>query len=552
MRARRSARRASSSRRRPSNRWWSSAMKASASSVRTWSKPSWIGPLMSMPALTAGDHTCTRSGHYANMCSIMVVCVLLKRLPLIAALGGTRRELIGEPVALAPEPGREQRVGEVSPAAEAFGIVAGMRVGEALARCPDLRLVPADPEATRGYWNAVLDRLESLGAAVESDDPGVAFFETRGLERLHGGHLEGVLAAVGRSLPASMRLGAAPSRFAAYAAAVHARPRRRPLHKGSEHFGNSGIVPDGAIRAFLAPLPIGLLRPRPGLEDLPEMLERLGVRTLGELASLPPSAVAERFGHPGLLALDLAQGRDARLEPRRPQEPLLERLALPEAASGAQLERALEMGIARLLARRERRGGARRAGAVGGRLRGGGKGGRGRSLRAVALSARFVEGGTWRVSVPLRRPSVDPDRLRLVLVPRLADLPAPAESIAVEVEAFGPPAHDQSVLVEDAGDVRRARLGEAVRHVRQATGQESLMRVLEVDPDSRLPERRAVLAPFPEERPRWRAPHPGGSSDDRRETFGAAAADRHRSRRGRPAVRIRRIPRGLGAGGLAR
>jgi protein ImuB len=94
---------------------------------------------------------------------------------------------------------------------------------------------------------------------------------------------------------------------------------------------------------------------------------------------------------------------------------------------------------------------------------------------------------------------VDPARLRLVLAPRLADLPAPAESLGVEVEAFGPPAHDQEVLVEDAGELRRARLGEAVRHVRQATGEESLMRVLEVDPDSRLPERRAVLAPFPEE-----------------------------------------------------
>jgi protein ImuB len=410
----------------------------------------------------------------------MVVCVLLKRLPLIAALGGARRDLIGEPVALSPDPGREQRVGEVSPAAEAFGIVAGMRVGEALARCPDLRLVPADPEATRGYWNAVLDRLESLGAAVESDDPGVAFFETRGLERLHGGHLEGVLAAVRRSLPASMRLGAAPSRFAAYAAALHAR-RRRSLKTGSDPVFKNGFVPEGAVRAFLAPLPVGLLRPRPGLDELPEMLERLGIRTLGELAALPPSAIAERFGHPGLLALDLAQGRDTRLEPRRPQELLFERLALPEAASGPQLERALEMVIARLLARRERRG---------------------RSLRVVALSARFVEGGTWRVSVPLRRPSVDPTRLRLVLTSRLADLPAPAESIAIEVEAFGPPAHDQSVLVEDAGEARRARLGEAVRHVRQATGQESLMRVLEVDPDSRLPERRAVLAPFPEERPR--------------------------------------------------
>jgi protein ImuB len=220
------------------------------------------------------------------------------------------------------------------------------------------------------------------------------------------------------------------------------------------------------------------LRSRPGLDELPELLERLGIHTLGQLAALPAARIAERFGHPGLFALELAQGRDTPLEPRRPMEPVLERLELPEAASGMQLERALELVVARLLARRERRG---------------------RSLRTVALSARFVEGGTWRVSVPLRRPSADPVRLRLVLAPRLADLPAPAESLGVEVEAFGPPAHDQSVLVEDAGDLRRARLGEAVRHVRQATGEEALMRVLEVDPDSRLPERRAVLAPFPEE-----------------------------------------------------
>jgi protein ImuB len=40
------------------------------------------------------------------------------------------------------------------------------------------------------------------------------------------------------------------------------------------------------------------------------------------------------------------------------------------------------------------------------------------------------------------------------------------------------------------------RLGEAVRQVRQAAGSDAAMRVLEVDPGSRLPERRAVLSPF--------------------------------------------------------
>ena len=46
--------------------------------------------------------------------------------------------------------------------------------------------------------------------------------------------------------------------------------------------------------------------------------------------------------------------------------------------------------------------------------------------------------------------------------------------------------------------MRRARLGEAVRQARQAAGADAAMRVLEVDPDSRLPERRALLAPFPD------------------------------------------------------
>src|SRR5260370_536410 len=83
-------------------------------------------------------------------------------------------------------------------------------------------------------------------------------------------------------------------------------------------------------------------------------------------------------------------------------------------------------------------------------------------------------------SVPVRRPGAGLARLRLALAPRLADLPAPAESLAVEIEAFGPPAHDQRALVEDPGELRRTRLGEAVRHVRRAAGDHALMRVLEV------------------------------------------------------------------------
>src|SRR5687768_17444981 len=120
----------------------------------------------------------------------MIVCVLVPRFALVAALGERREQVVGEPAALAPEAGRERKVGEVSAAAEAFGVAPGMRVGEAIARCPGLRLVPPDPEGARTLWGAVLDRLERIGAEVESDTPGAAFFEADGLRRLHGGSLE--------------------------------------------------------------------------------------------------------------------------------------------------------------------------------------------------------------------------------------------------------------------------------------------------------------------------------------------------------------------------
>ena len=46
------------------------------------------------------------------------------------------------------------------------------------------------------------------------------------------------------------------------------------------------------------------------------MLERLGVRTLGELAALDAAAVPDRFGRRGLHARELARGRDTPLRPR--------------------------------------------------------------------------------------------------------------------------------------------------------------------------------------------------------------------------------------------
>jgi protein ImuB len=86
--------------------------------------------------------------------------------------------------------------------------------------------------------------------------------------------------------------------------------------------------------------------------------------------------------------------------------------------------------------------------------------------------------------------------MRLALGGHLAKLPAPAEALRLAAERFGPPHAPGRALFDDGLAQRRARLSEAVRQARAAAGPDAALRVLEVDPGSRIPERRAVLAPF--------------------------------------------------------
>ena len=400
-----------------------------------------------------------------------VACALIPRFRLIAAVGRDG-EILRRPAALAPEPGTAQLIGEVTAAAERFGLRAGMRMGEALSRCPELALIPPDAERAERSWEEALRRLEGIGAEVESDRAGEAFFEAGGLAGLWGG-IEGVLESASRKLGAAARIGAGPGRFCSYVAAR-----------------SSAIVPDGAAAKFLDSIPVSLLCGRLGddADDLPNELERLGISTLGQLAGLPRDAVADRFGRLGLRALRLARGEDDPLRPRPVREAIAVELELPEAVSGQQLERVLELLISRLLAHGERRG---------------------RTLRALRLSARLAAGGGWRREVALRRASSDRARLADALLPHLALLPSPAVTLRLEAVALGPETGEQLTLSSPEQE-RRQRISEAVRQTRSAAGADAVLRVLEVDPESRVPERREVLMPWCE----------GASSEARSNPFG--------------------------------
>ena len=388
--------------------------------------------------------------------------------------------MLGRPVALAPEPGGPQVIGETSGAAEAFGVRAGMRLAEALGRCPALVLAPADPVRAEAAWEGSLRRLEGIGAAVEAARPGTAFFAVEPLLGIHG-DVAAVLRRARRALGPPARFGAGPTRLAARAAAGRMRARRpAPVVSGPAAHRLVDGLPVGALREALAGGSAGGSRDAAWERaQVPDTLERLGVRTLGELAALPAAAVADRFGDPGLRAWRLARGDEEPLRPRAPGEELFERVALPEAASGEQLGHALRLLVERLLAHPARAE---------------------RTIRALRLEARLAAGGGWRSDVVLRRASANPERLRLALEPRLGRLPGPVAALGLRARDLGDRASGQEALVDSPAEERREHLAEAVRQARAAAGRDAIVQVIEVERCSRVPERRMLLAPFGERR----------------------------------------------------
>ena len=205
------------------------------------------------------------------------------------------------------------RVVACSEAARAEGVRPGLRRREAQSRCPELELLAHDPARDARAFEPVLAAVEQLTPWVEVLQPGECAFPARGAARYHGGEpalavtvTAAVHAAItgrdgpGRGGPGDgqggppvdrvgCRVGIADGTFAAGLAARH-----------------QAIVPPGGSRAFLAPHPVAAID-RPDLADL---LVRLGLRTLGDLAALPSVDLATRFGPEGARAARLAAGLD--------------------------------------------------------------------------------------------------------------------------------------------------------------------------------------------------------------------------------------------------
>jgi nucleotidyltransferase/DNA polymerase involved in DNA repair len=293
------------------------------------------------------------------------------------------------------------------------------------------------------------------------------------IDALELGLGEAMVAVVRQAAGLDARVGMADGKFAAYVAAMVQPPSLLPIQ----------IVPPGEGAAFLASLPI---------DDLPvsvEMRRRLrlfGLQSLGDLGRLPQGAVTAQFGAEGARAWELAHGVDRTpIVPYRAPTSVTERLALLSAVETldvliAAAKRLLERALGRPASR-------------------------GRAARGIRLRAHLDDGRVWEREVTFREPigggvSFSTNgRMFLALRQKIESGVSPSSAF-VEVELTLLDLCGESAVQESLFQSRRGRrlerVVETARQLKSRYGKPMLAKVVEVEPWSRIPERRFALIDF--------------------------------------------------------
>jgi DNA polymerase IV len=186
--------------------------------------------------------------------------------------------------------------------ARAFGVHSAMPMGRARRLCASLVVV--EPQRTR-YEEAsrgVMEVLRSITPLVEPLSVDEAFLDVAGAGRRLGSprqiaELIRARVADEQGLPCSV--GVATTKFVAKLASSRAKP------------DGLLVVPAESVLAFLHPLPIGALW---GVgEKTEEVLTRLGLHRIGDIAATSESTLISALGHAAGSHLHaLAWGRDER------------------------------------------------------------------------------------------------------------------------------------------------------------------------------------------------------------------------------------------------
>ena len=211
-------------------------------------------------------------------------------------------ELRGKPVIVGGSgvPGERGVVAAASYEARVFGVRSAMPLTRARRLCPTGIFVPCDFTAYREASKAVFDILDHYSPVIEPIALDEAYLDCTGQEALMG-QPEKVAVRLRDEVKAKcgldLSIGVASCKLVAKVASELRKPR------------GLVVVQAGEEATFLAPLPLGKL-PGCGPASVAR-LERLSVRTIGDLAALPDPLLGELFGQYGRALGAHARGIDS-------------------------------------------------------------------------------------------------------------------------------------------------------------------------------------------------------------------------------------------------
>src|SRR5205823_1646981 len=243
-----------------------------------------------------------------------LACFYVPMFPLAARLR-SEPSLREEAVAVVEGNGGNAHVVAATRRARKKGIAPGQTLAQARSIMPKLIARGRDAECERTAQEALIEVAETFSPRLEDAGNGVVFIDIEGMERHYASEEElakaAIRAADAMALPA--RVGIAASKLAAR---VAAELPKSPI-----------VVAAGEEADFLAPLPLARLSPE---IEAATMLQRFGLKSIGDLARLPESDIASRLGEIGRELHWAARGIDPR--------PLAPRALPPEFREGMELE----------------------------------------------------------------------------------------------------------------------------------------------------------------------------------------------------------------------
>lgn len=208
-----------------------------------------------------------------------------------------------------------------------------------------------------------------------------------------------------------------------------------------------------------------------------EKLHQFGLHTLGQASALAPGPLQAQFGPEGLRIRELANGRDATpLYPRLIEETIEENTTLPSVTALLEVMLvAVEGMLSHAFTKFEPKG---------------------MGIRSVNLWTRSWMGEHWEKTIQFKEPAMNNrtalSRIKLILEnsPQLGLI----EQIGMKITGLGRPnGHQKSLFTSVRA---RDNLLEDVKQLEFRLGGPQLYRIKEVEPWSRIPERRYALIPL--------------------------------------------------------